>query len=159
MPNYVISVRRDRKGQFDAEPGKARFLKVPSNQLPKPVHEISRADWVAQVIQEAHDHVNEHTGVDCGDILVFIHGYNNSAKSIMWRHRRLASDLRKVGYTGAFVSFDRPSDDRGINYLEDRSDAKKTAMHLVRILVILITGTGFIRSPDFPNATCPMVSL
>jgi len=29
----------------------------------------------------------------------------------------------------------------------------------LRILVIPIIGTGFIRSPDFPNATCPMVSL
>lgn len=30
---------------------------------------------------------------------------------------------------------------------------------LVRILVIPITGTGFIRSPFFPNATHPMLSL
>ena len=29
----------------------------------------------------------------------------------------------------------------------------------VRILVIPIIGTGFIRSLDFPNATVPMVSL
>ena len=29
----------------------------------------------------------------------------------------------------------------------------------LRILVIPITGTGFIRSPGFPNATYTMVSL
>ena len=29
----------------------------------------------------------------------------------------------------------------------------------LRILVIPIIGTGFIRSPGLPNATCPMVSL
>ena len=30
---------------------------------------------------------------------------------------------------------------------------------LVRILVIPITGSGFIRSPDLPSAMCPIVSL
>lgn len=143
MPDFVISVRRIRKAQFEAEPGKARFLKVPSNQLPKPSHEMKRSDWVDRVMEEAHSGVNEHTGEDCGDILVFIHGYNNDDKAIMWRHRRLLKDLRAEGYKGAVVSFDWPSDDRGINYLEDRSDAKKTSLHLVDDCIRMFAATQF----------------
>ncbi len=143
MPDFVISVRRVRGGKFDAEPGKARFLKVPSNQLPKPSHAIPRSEWVDRVMHEAHTHVNDHTDSDCGDIVVFIHGYNNDDKAIMWRHRRLAKDLRAQGFKGIVISFDWPSDDRGINYLEDRTDAKKTALHLVDDCIRLFAATQF----------------
>ena len=37
-------------------------------------------------------------------------------------------------------------------------DISRSSVYL-GILVIPIIGTGFIRSPDFPNATGPMVSL
>ncbi len=143
MPDYVISVRKIRKGNFAAEPGVARFLKVPSNQLPKPSHAMSRKDWVDQVMGKADTHTNHHTGKSCGDILVFIHGYNNDSQSIMWRHRQLQSDLQAHGYKGVVISFDWPSDDRGINYLEDRSDAKKTALHLVDNCIRLFAATQF----------------
>lgn len=147
MPDLVISVRRvvRRKGveQFEPEPGEARFLKVPANQLPKPSHKMPRGQWVDRVMAEAHSGVNDHTGKECGDIVVFIHGYNNDNKAIMWRHRRLQQDLREQGFVGAVVSFDWPSDDRGINYLEDRSDAKKTALHLVNDCIRLFAATQF----------------
>jgi esterase/lipase superfamily enzyme len=66
-----------------------------------------------------------------GDILVFIHGYNNDQAVVMHRHRRLQMDLRSIGYKGAIVSFDWPSADMALNYLEDRHDAKQTALHLM----------------------------
>lgn len=75
--------------------------------------------------------VDPVTGNPRGDILVFIHGFNNDAEAVMWRHRRLARDLAAVGYEGTVVSFDWPSNDVGINYLEDRSDARKTSIRLV----------------------------
>lgn len=143
MPDFVISTRRVRKGQFTAEPGPAKFLRVPSNQLPKPNHEYPRGEWVEKVMKAALTGVNEHTGSDCGDILVFIHGYNNDDKSIMWRHRQLEKDLIEANFQGAIISFDWPSDDRGLNYLEDRTDAKQTARYLVDDCIRLFAATQF----------------
>jgi esterase/lipase superfamily enzyme len=131
MPDYVIAVRNLKKGQFGSEPGPTRFLSVPGNQLPKPSHKITRNEWVKKVMKEAEVGVDSVTGRPRGDILIFIHGYNNNAEAIMWRHRRLKKDLSAKGYKGTVVSFDWPSNDVGINYLEDRSDARKTAIRLV----------------------------
>ncbi len=38
MPDYLLSVRRIRNREFDAEPGQKRFLEVPANRLPTPAH-------------------------------------------------------------------------------------------------------------------------
>ncbi len=48
-----------------------------------------------------------------------------------------------------------------LNGLENMAALKRKLQNIqkLRILVIPITGTGFIRSPDLPNATGPMVSL
>jgi esterase/lipase superfamily enzyme len=69
--------------------------------------------------------------LDRGDILIFIHGYNNSQDIVMKRHRQLKADLALAGWQGAVVSFDWPSADMTLNYLEDRHDAKQTALQLV----------------------------
>ena len=74
---------------------------------------------------------NASTGEDCGDILVFVHGYNNDQEIVLRRHKQIKKDLAELGYRGAVVSFDWPSDDRALNYLEDRSDANQTALKLV----------------------------
>ena len=119
MAEYVISVRNVRKGNFGSEPGPTRFLKVPGNQLPKPSHHLSRTAWVDEVMKEAACGVDPVTGNPCGDILIFVHGYNNDAQAVMWRQRRLKKDLKAKGFKGAVISFDWPSNDVGINYLED----------------------------------------
>lgn len=49
----------------------------------------------------------------------------------MQRHRRLATDLHNAGFKGVIMSFDWPSADMPLNYLEDRHDAKLTALQLV----------------------------
>lgn len=131
MADYVISVRNVTKGEFGSEPGPTRFLKVPGNQLPKPSHAIGRAQWVEEVTHAAQRGVDPVTGNPRGDILIFVHGYNNALPAVMWRQRRLRRDLRTTKFEGAVVAFDWPSNDIGINYLEDRSDARKTALRLV----------------------------
>jgi len=143
MPDYLLSVRRVRKQEFDAEPGKTKFLEVPGKQLPIPAHAVKQSDWVDAVMAEGHTHTNHGTGKDCGDIAVLVHGYNNDAKSIMWRHRRLKADLKASGFDGVLVSFDWPSDDRALNYLEDRSDAKLTALRLVDDCISLLASAQF----------------
>ncbi len=143
VPDYLLSVRRVRKQKFGAEPGRTRFLEVPGNRLPTPAHVVEQADWVAAVMAEGHTHTNHRTGNDCGDIAVLVHGYSNDAKSIMWRHRRLKADLAVAGFKGVLVSFDWPSDDRALNYLEDRSDAKITALRLVDDCISLLASAQF----------------
>lgn len=131
MPNYLITARRVRNGKFVAEAGPARFLKVPANRNPSPAHRIDRKTWVKEVMAKGHTGQDPHTGADCGDIVFFVHGYKTTPADVVRRHRQLERDLPKAGFNGAIVSFDWPSDDLAINYLEDRRDAKITALNLV----------------------------
>ena len=134
MSDYVVCVRnkKTKHGEtvFGSEPGPTLFLKVPANGYPKPSHAIARREWVSEVLERAKSGINDVTGKPTGDILVFIHGYNNSQEIVLKRHRKLASDLRTAGYKGAVISFDWPSAQSGLNYLEDRDDAKDTARRL-----------------------------
>ncbi len=132
MSDYVISARQVRKERFEAEPGPSRFLEVPDGALALPAHEVRRKDaWVRRVRRKATWGTDERTGNPRGDVVVFIHGYNNSAQMVMSRHRQLKRDLTSAGFKGLVVSFDWPSGDRTLNYVEDRHDAKQTAMQLV----------------------------
>jgi len=134
MAEYVVCVRNTEKSasgrRFGSEPGPTKFLKVPGNRYPNPAQAIPRRQWVAEVLAKARSGVNAYTGQPTGDILVFIHGYNNSQEIVLKRHRRLQRDLTAAGYQGAVISYDWPSADIGLNYLEDRDDAKTTARRL-----------------------------
>lgn len=129
---YVMCTRDVKKGQFTAEPGKTRFLRVPYLDDPKPTHEIPRDEWFKSVMRSAEWGKDPRFPTrNRGDILFFVHGYNSSQDEIMRRHRRLDTDLKAVGFKGLIVSYDWPSNDKALNYIEDRHDAKKTAMQLV----------------------------
>lgn len=141
--NYMITARNVRRGKFGDEPGPARFLEVPANRLPAPDHRISREAWVNAVLGHGHTYQDPHTGEDCGDIVVFVHGFKNSPADVVRRQRQLEKGLSAAGFAGAIVSFDWPSDDRAINYLEDRSDAKITALKLVDDCVSLLAATQY----------------
>lgn len=143
MFDYLITTRKLQRGEFTAEPGPTRFLKLPAGESPLPGHAISRKTWVKEVLAAARSHQDPHTGEDCGDIVVFVHGYKTSPENVIDRHRQFRGDLADSGFGGAFVSFDWPSDDRTINYLEDRSDAKITALTLVDDCISLLAATQF----------------
>ena len=131
MPDFVMSARNVSGKTFDAEPGTTRFLIVPDDNLPSPAHEAPNVDtWVKQVLAEG-------SRKRVGDILIFIHGYNNGPKEIMKRHRRLKADLAGI-FKCAVVSFDWPCEATALNYLEDRHDAKQTAMQLVSDCITLL---------------------
>ncbi|RMH34276.1 MAG: alpha/beta hydrolase, partial [Nitrospirae bacterium] len=131
---YVICVRNvigvGEAQRFGNEPGPTRWLRVPPGEYPRPSHHIPKREWVEAVLERAKTGTNPHTGLPTGDILVFIHGYNNSQEIVLQRHRRLEADLREAGYQGAVISFDWPSAQSVLNYLEDRDDAKATARRL-----------------------------
>src|SRR5262249_30210721 len=136
--DYIICVRDVSKGQFIAEPGTTRYLELPEDSWDKtpenpllPTQAISRMEWFRKVMAEAMVGTNPQDQTEFGDVLVFIHGCNSSQQIVLQRHRMLKANLRSLGYTGAVVSFDWPSSDQTLNYLEDRSDAKATALALV----------------------------
>lgn len=132
MPDFVICTRDTSGGKFVPEPGNTRFLKVASQAAPKPSDAVANIEaWVRSLFKEAVWGKDRRTGAPRGDILVFVHGYNNGQDVVMQRHRRLREDLATAGFKGAVVSFDWPSDNMAINYLEDRHDAKATAIKLV----------------------------
>jgi esterase/lipase superfamily enzyme len=146
MPDYVISVRAVYKGKdFVSEPGRTRFLRVPSRKNPKPRHEIDRDEWLARVLKEAKTSVDPASNQPVGDILVFVHGYYSSPAVVIDRHRELKRNLAAVGYQGTVVSYDWPSAESALNYLEDRSDAKTTALRLVSDGIALLAES---QTPD-----------
>ena len=141
--NLVLSVRNvvssGNGKEFGSEPGPSRFLDVPDGETPHPErHRIGRAAFRDEVLKRAGpEGVERKTSPKgrgafaTGDVLVFVHGYNNKIEDIMKRHNWLQAGLKAAGYEGAIVSFDWPSDDATLNYLEDRRDAKTTALRLV----------------------------
>lgn len=142
MTDYFISVRNIKRGNFANEPGTTRFLEVPPQaEAPAPNHGIGRTHWVERVMEEARTGTDPATGRDCGDILVFVHGYNNHPGVVMTRHRQLKSRLKRAGFEGILVSFDWPSNNIALNYLEDRSGARLTSIKLVDDCIRLFTLT------------------
>jgi len=132
MADLIMCLRDTRGNQFIPEPGPTRFLKVPEAALPRPAHAVRNVDaWVRELFKQAIWGKDSRTGMPRGDILVFVHGYNNGQDTVMQRHRRLKADLATAGFKGAVLSFDWPSANMAINYLEDRHDAKATAIKLV----------------------------
>lgn len=132
MHDFVVCVRSVKNGSFSNEPGPTYFLQVPEQADAIHIsHKVSKkSEWVTRVTNDAkHDTSMEENS--CGDILVFIHGYNNHQDTVLKRHRLIKKSLSQFGYRGTVVSFDWPSADSALNYLEDRKDAKKTALKLV----------------------------
>ncbi|RFC31284.1 MAG: Alpha/beta hydrolase of unknown function (DUF900) [Candidatus Nitrotoga sp. MKT] len=129
---FVMCARAEEDGVFIAEPGPSLFLLVPEGERPSPKHALKKPQWLKKLrIAATWGKDARNDKLDRGDLLVFVHGYNNDQKIIMDRHTQLKRDLTSVGYKGEILSFDWPSDDKALNYLEDRHDAKKTAMQLV----------------------------
>lgn len=132
MPNDFVICTRDTSGnKFIPEPGDTLFLKVADTAQPKPSDAVGVDAWVREMFKQAIWGKDARTSAPRGDILVFVHGYNNDLDVVMKRQRRLKADLAQAGYKGAVVSFDWPSANMALNYLEDRHDAKATALRLV----------------------------
>ena len=141
--NFFISVRNVKKPKgkatyFGTEPGPTRYLEVPDGKTPHPEkHRINQTDWLKKVLAHAieghhkEDKKSAVGGYAYGDILIFVHGYNNSMADVMKRHDLLQKRLVAKGYKGTIVSFDWPSAEQTLNYIEDRQDAKQTASRLV----------------------------
>lgn len=145
--DYVISVRDvDDKGRFGTEPGdETLFLKVPVGQAEyTPADKVSFERWRSEVNEIAARDEESPVGSK-GDLLVFVHGYNNKRSEILTRTRLLRETLGVEKWDGAVVAFDWPCDQSTLNYLEDRSDARDTALRLVKDCVLKL---GAIQDPE-----------
>jgi esterase/lipase superfamily enzyme len=129
--DYVFVARNISKGEFGSNPAKSKFLEVPPTaKVHTPEMEISRADWVKKVVAIGETRRNAQNRPE-GDVLIYIHGFNSEQKFVLQRHRLIRKGLEALGYKGAVVSFDWPCANSALNYLEDRTDAKQTALQLV----------------------------
>lgn len=129
--DYMFCVRSISKNSFGTEPGASHFLEIPGNaRTPTPQHKIAKSLWRKKV-REASLSGDMVGGQPAGDIVFYVHGFNNSQKTVLTRHRKIRKGLEAHGFKGVVVSFDWPSADLALNYLEDRVDAKKTAFRLV----------------------------
>lgn len=148
---FCISVRRIRNGAFDDEPPEepnrftwlSHYLDVPDNATPAPAHKISRTEWVRRVM--ATFGPGPDGNGTAGDLTFFVHGYNTSVAGAARRQRQLHAGLKNAGFATTVISFDWPSGTTPIGYLEDRHDARITAMRLVTDGIKLLTKA---RRPD-----------
>jgi len=141
MTKYWISVRKVQGDEFTADPelGATRYLKVPDGVVPKPAHQIPVAQWVREIMQTFP--TSPQNG-PTGDVLFFVHGYNNSVADVDQRHKAIQAGLTANNFSSCLViSFDWPSDTDPLAYLPDRDKAKLTAIRMVNAGIKLFVRT------------------
>lgn len=130
--DFMLCAREVKRGAFTAEPGPSQYLIVPDGAIPSPRHAVHKDSWVRKLrAKSTWGKDSRDPRLARGDLLVFVHGYNNNLSIVTKRHRQLKRDLVEAGFKGEVMTFCWPSDDMTFNYLEDRHDAKATAMQLV----------------------------
>lgn len=131
--DYVITTRQLQGNAFSNNAGPVRFIKVPRTMKAYDArHVIAKAGtWVSEVQGLADGDLNPNSISPTGDVLVFVHGYNNDIPTILERMRQLRTDLCAEGWRGEIVSFDWPSGNTTLGYIEDRTKAAKVASQLV----------------------------
>lgn len=133
MNNYLITTRRVSKGGFQNEPGEALFIKAPAGRDYVPSDAVRTRgipSWFSEIRDLADGQADQRVD-HRGDVLFFVHGYNNTITSVRERQEALQADLTAEGWKGIVVGFDWPSSDSALNYLEDRDDAAGVARALV----------------------------
>jgi esterase/lipase superfamily enzyme len=134
MSDYLLTVRAISNGVFTDSPGMATtFLKLEDADMAPfdPNKSVPPDDWVREVVGQVVKNTDA-TGVLRGDVLVYVHGYNNSMEEVLKRHRILKRDLPSHGFAGTIITFDWPCYDSALAYVPDREKAKVTAFRLVR---------------------------
>lgn len=140
--DLVITMREVGDNKLGDGVGDTLFLKVTPPGLPEPGDAVKEKEWFDALVDEASRGFNPPADAPdgesppvSGDVLVFIHGYNNDLDIIMKRHRQLRKDLTSRGFEGAVVSFDWPSGNQTLGYIQDRVKASEVAVRLVNDLV------------------------
>jgi len=93
---------------------KVRPTMSPANLLGAPV-------WAKRVFSTSSSN----------NVLIVVHGFNVQPNSFMGEVADIRKRLKSIGYSGAVVGYDWPSDGRTLHYKQDWNDARLTAKHLV----------------------------
>ena len=110
--------------------GRRTTCRVPDGDVPQPQHQITQAQWVREIV--ASFPTDPERG-PTGDILFFVHGYNDSIEDVDKRHKLIQSAMAQNGFPCCVISFDWPSGTTALGYLEDRDHAKITSIRLVSV--------------------------
>ncbi len=130
--DYLICARKRAGTAFIAEPGPLQFIKVASGAATyTPAEVIPPKQWAAEVQGLADGDENPNSISPSGDVLIFVHGFNNDIASVIARTGELRTTLKSQGWHGTVVAFDWPSGNNVLNYVEDRMDATGVAGQLV----------------------------
>ncbi|MCU9848393.1 alpha/beta hydrolase [Defluviimonas sp. WL0024] len=128
--DYLFVARTKKGDSFGDEPAASHFVAVPETSGDILwSHRIAKTAWRRAVMEAARG--GTPSGLTKGDIVFYVHGFNISQALVLERHRKIRAALAAQGFAGIVVSFDWPSADSALNYLEDRDDAKSAAHQLV----------------------------
>jgi esterase/lipase superfamily enzyme len=135
--DYVLTIRNISNGAFGEGIGSINYLRVPRGvDVPTPDMAVrsvrDQRKWIAEVSALADANPNPQSISECGDVLVFIHGFNNSLQESLQRQRLIAANLKAENWSGVVVGFDWPAHNSVLAYLEDRWQASKVAIDLVQ---------------------------
>lgn len=143
MPfDYIMTARTLSKERgFTDEPGPLRFVKVPRDATHYDARHIvgSPGQWATEVRDIADGNENPNSISPAGDVLIFVHGYNNAISHVLERMRMLRKNLLAEGWRGEVVAFDWPSANQTLNYWEDRHDGASVASELVTKAIRLLS--------------------
>ena len=83
--DYLMTARSVTDAKFDDEPGDVQFLRVARSAQTYAPSDAAAGNgdlqaWVDEVVGLADGDENPNSISPAGDILVFVHGYNNDAK-------------------------------------------------------------------------------
>jgi pimeloyl-ACP methyl ester carboxylesterase len=138
MAKYWISLRKVSGGAFsnDLDFGSTRYLAGPDGRAPTPDDQIGRIEWLRRIIAEFP--ADAKTGKIEGNILFFVHGFDNSVENVNERHDKLSAGLAANGFPCIVISYDWPSGQQTFAYLDDLDKAKTSAIQLVNAGVKLL---------------------
>lgn len=121
MAFYMISARDKTSGTTS---GKLEYLSSADGTT---YGTVDQMEWVKAILAEL---TTEGNGID-PEILFFVHGFNVSFEAARQSHQQYQAALAAAQWNGVFISFDWPSDGLAVAYLDDRSNARRTANELV----------------------------
>ena len=137
--DYLISARKREGDAFVPKIGPVTFIRVPSAaKTYDPSHIIPPATWLTEVQGLADGDENPNSISPTGDVLVFVHGFNNAMEEVIGRTDDLRTNLKNNAWRGVVVAFDWPSNNSILNYLEDRQVASQVATLLVDSCIKLL---------------------
>jgi pimeloyl-ACP methyl ester carboxylesterase len=136
MAKYWISVRAMSGSEFtDAvELGATKYLKVPDDETPAPRHRIPMSQWTSEIIASFPNASAPPAGGDpvpTGDVVFFVHGYNNTIENVNRAYQKLHQGLSDHNFQCQVICFDWPSGNEAWAYLRDLGHARATAIRLV----------------------------